>query len=92
MRNWLLALAALVGTTLLCPDPAAAYYEGPWCAIIDLGPGSTTQRCDFPNFEACRLEITGRQPGILQSQSAVVGWLVRVWPAAPPHAALTLPH
>ena len=63
MRNWLLALAALVGTTLLSPGPAAAYYEGPWCAIIDLGPGSTTQRCDFPNFEACRLEITGGNRG-----------------------------
>jgi hypothetical protein len=63
MRTGLLASATLLGTVLLGPHPAGAYYEGPWCAIVDLGPGTSTQRCDFRDFESCRQEITGGNRG-----------------------------
>jgi hypothetical protein len=63
MRNGLLALAMLTAATLLGLHPAGAYYDGPWCAVVDLGPGSSTERCDFRSFEACRQEITGGNRG-----------------------------
>jgi hypothetical protein len=58
-----LALATLMGFTTFGLNSARAYYEGPWCAIVDLGPGSSTQRCDFRDFESCRGEITGGNRG-----------------------------
>ena len=63
LRNGFLVLATLIGTTWLGLHPAGAYYEGPWCAIVDLGPGSSTQRCDFRDFESCRQEVTGGNRG-----------------------------
>jgi Protein of unknown function (DUF3551) len=63
MQKYLLALAILMGTALVGLAPAWAYYEGPWCAIVDLGPGSSTSKCDFPDFESCRREITGGNRG-----------------------------
>ena len=63
MRNRLLILAALAGFAMLGPSPANAYYEGPWCAVVGLGPGSTTERCEFRDFESCRMEISGGNRG-----------------------------
>jgi hypothetical protein len=63
MRNGFLALAMLTGVALFGVHPAAAYYEGPWCAIVDIGPGSSTSKCDFRDFESCRMEIIGGNGG-----------------------------
>jgi hypothetical protein len=62
MRNGLLVLAMLAGAALFSSSSAGA-YEGPWCAVVGLGPGSTTERCDFRDFESCRQEITGGNRG-----------------------------
>jgi hypothetical protein len=46
-----------------------AYAEGVWCLIYDQGQ----ERCDFPAFDACRLELRGQF--ILQSKSTLPGQL-----------------
>jgi hypothetical protein len=69
MKKLLLVLTMLTGTTLFGMNPALAYNDGPWCAIIDLGPGTNVERCDFWSFEACRQEIIGGNRGFCrQSQ------------------------
>jgi hypothetical protein len=78
MRNWLLALTALLGAMSFGPNPARAYYEGPWCAIVDLGPGSSVERCEFWDFESCRQEITGGNRGFCNHNPRYSG-------AAPPY-------
>ena len=61
MRRCLPILVMLTGVSLLGSYPAAAYGygEAPWCALYDIGEGSTQERCEFRDFESCRQEITG---------------------------------
>ena len=47
-----LAAAAVSGAT-----PGHARYEGPWCAKIEIGGGTSQDNCQFATFEACRQEI-----------------------------------
>ena len=63
MQKCLLILFTLIGITLLGLNPAVAYGDAPWCAIVDIGPGSSTERCEFRDFESCRQEITGGNRG-----------------------------
>ena len=63
MRRCLLILVMLTGVTLLGSDPATAYGEAPWCALYDVGSGSSVERCEFRDFESCRQEITGGNRG-----------------------------
>lgn len=72
MRNRLLILATLAGAVLLGPSPAGA-YEGPWCAVVGLGEGSTIERCDFRDFESCRQEITGGNRGFCNHNPRYTG-------------------
>jgi hypothetical protein len=62
MQKCLLALVTFVAITSF-GRPAQAYYDAPWCAVIDLGPGSSVERCEYWNFAACRQEITGGNRG-----------------------------
>lgn len=48
-----LAAAAAIGSV----QPGTAQYEGPWCAYLTIGEGSTIQRCDMRSFEMCLAEI-----------------------------------
>jgi Protein of unknown function (DUF3551) len=71
-RAFLLAVA--VATTALAGgQPAEAYYDAPWCAVFTLGPGGAVERCEYRNFESCRLDVVAgnrgfcRQNGYFQS-------------------------
>jgi len=59
MRNQsmqtLLMLGALAALVLL-PSKAQAYYEGPWCAVINIGAGVIHENCSMPNYQTCRSE------------------------------------
>lgn len=63
MRRCLLALSMLTGTALFGFNPAAAYGDAPWCAVYDVGSGSSVERCEFRDFESCRQEISGGNRG-----------------------------
>jgi hypothetical protein len=37
--------------------------EGPWCAIISLGPGSVYEDCRYRSLEACRPNVLAGNRG-----------------------------
>jgi hypothetical protein len=51
----LLGLLALAATAADTNRPAAA-APGPWCLYYSVGSEVVSQRCNFPNFEACAQE------------------------------------
>lgn len=62
--NKALFLAVAVATTTLAGSPSAqAYNDGPWCAVYSIGPGTAAERCDYRDFESCRLEIVAGNRG-----------------------------
>jgi hypothetical protein len=50
-RMNLVAIAGLAGA-FFGLQPAQA-YEAPWCAVINLGPGSIYEDCQYRSFEDC---------------------------------------
>ena len=50
-RMNLVAIAALAGA-FFGQQPAQA-YQAPWCALIQLGPGSNYWDCQYRSFEDC---------------------------------------
>ena len=50
-RMNLVAIAGLAGA-FFGLQPAQA-YQAPWCAMIQLGPGSTYWDCQYHSFEDC---------------------------------------
>ncbi len=50
-RMNLVAIAALAGACFGL-QPAQA-YQAPWCAVIQLGPGSNYWDCQYRSFEDC---------------------------------------
>lgn len=51
----MLLLAASAALALFIARPAAA-YDGPWCAVFNIGFGDVLEKCDMPSFETCRQE------------------------------------
>jgi hypothetical protein len=70
------AMAAFVDA-----KPSQAYYAGAWCAKMDVGSGTVTERCDFPTFETCRRYIIGESRSwCVQSQYYAPYWGVAIEP------------
>jgi uncharacterized protein DUF3551 len=63
MKTVILAAAAVAAATLLQAGPAQAYYDAPWCAVYTISPGGAVERCEFRNFESCRMEIIAGNRG-----------------------------
>jgi len=40
-------------------------YEGPWCALSDIGGGVMQENCSMRTLEMCRQEVDRRQPRLL---------------------------
>jgi hypothetical protein len=62
MKKSMLVLAALAATILLGNAPAQAIYNGPWCGVYSVGLGYH-EKCDYPNFESCRMDIVAGNRG-----------------------------
>ena len=54
MRTFL-SCGILAAAAVLTSGQSQA-YEGPWCAIVNIGGGFVSEHCSMPNFEACRQE------------------------------------
>jgi hypothetical protein len=67
MRRVLLAVATMIGTTLLGAGSSRAQYsaygEGRYCAVVSSGLGSVSEICNFNDFETCRLEVVSGNRG-----------------------------
>jgi hypothetical protein len=62
MKQAVLFALALAAIALFGSRPAEA-YNGPWCAVFGIGPGSAVERCDYRDFESCRMEIIAGNRG-----------------------------
>jgi hypothetical protein len=63
MKKAILVLVALATAMLFGSVPAQAYNDGPWCAVYGIGEGSSVEKCDYRDFETCRMEIVGGNRG-----------------------------
>jgi hypothetical protein len=62
MKKAILVIIPLVTTALLGSRPAEA-YEGPWCGVYSIAPGGAVEKCDYRDFESCRLDIVAGNRG-----------------------------
>jgi hypothetical protein len=46
-------VAVLAATTSFVTSPSHASGDAPWCAVINIGPGTIYSDCQYPTFEAC---------------------------------------
>jgi hypothetical protein len=77
MNKTVLVIIALAATALLGSRPAQAYYDGRCCAVYSISPGGAVEKCDYRDFESCRMEIVAgnrgfcRENGYWQGNAAV---------------------
>jgi hypothetical protein len=76
MNKSVLVIIALATTALLGSRPAQA-YDGPWCGVYSIAPGGAVEKCDYRDFESCRMDIVAgnrgfcRQNGYWQGNAEV---------------------
>jgi hypothetical protein len=63
MNKAILVSVALATAMLFGNVPAQAYYIGPWCGVYSLGGGSSSEKCDYRDFESCRMDIIAGNRG-----------------------------
>lgn len=63
MRKAALMLIAATVALLLGSQPSRAYGDGAWCAVFTLAPGGAAERCEYRDFESCRLDIVAGNRG-----------------------------
>ena len=57
-----LAAALTVAALSFSANPSKA-GEGPWCAIISIGPGAVYEDCQYWTFEQCRPNVLAGNRG-----------------------------
>jgi len=67
-----LSAALIVAVLSLSAKPVGA-SEGPWCAVISLGPGSIYEDCQYRTFEQCRPNVLAGNRGFCNINPRWVG-------------------
>jgi hypothetical protein len=80
MRKLIVIVAALAAAVLLGNRPSHAYREGPWCALMVIGQGSTIERCHFWDLETCRLEVISGNRGFCNQNPRWPGYYASTSP------------
>ena len=68
------ALAASILFDLRAGQAYAQAFEGPWCALQNVGSGSMVENCRMATFEQCRLEVVAGNRGFCKPNAR--------WPGA----------
>jgi hypothetical protein len=68
----MLIVMAVAAAILLDPRASQA-YEGPWCALTDIGGGTMHENMQHANLGDVRAGGDCRQPRLLHSQPALAG-------------------
>ena len=72
----MMRILAIAGATLVAisfeASPAKA-YEGPWCAIQNMGNGSAYEDCQYATLEACRPNVLAGNRGFCNPNPRWVG-------------------
>lgn len=58
------------------PTSAAQGYQGPWCAVFNIGAGVVQEKCDMATFEMCRHEAQFYGPTAFCRQN---NWYAPYW-------------
>jgi len=74
MNKAILVSVALAASTMFGSTPARAYYDGPWCAVFTIGPGAAAERCDYRDFESCRMDIIAGNRGFCRQNGYWQGY------------------
>jgi hypothetical protein len=69
----IMTIAALAAAALLVSAPSQAYYDGPWCAVFSLGQGDAVEKCDYRDFETCRMDIIAGNRGFCRPNGYYTG-------------------
>jgi hypothetical protein len=73
MNSALLLAVAVATTALAGGQPAQAYYNGAWCAVFSTGHGGASERCEYRDFESCRLDIVAGNRGFCRQNGYYQG-------------------
>jgi len=61
VRRMLIVIAA--GAAMLLDPRASQAYEGPWCALSEIGGNAMYENCSIPTFELCVQEVIAGNRG-----------------------------
>ena len=56
-------IVTAVAAALLLDPRASRAYEGPWCALSDIGGGVMQENCSMRTLEMCRQEVIAGNRG-----------------------------
>jgi len=71
-----LAAAAAAAAMVLGPHPGHAYSgNAPWCAVVNLGNGTSVARCVYWSFEACQPNVIAGNRGFCNTTPYWAGQL-----------------
>jgi hypothetical protein len=81
MRRFSFAAAAFATAVVVGPHAGHAYSgNAPWCAVVNLGNGTSVARCVYWSFEACRPNVIAGNRGFCNTNPYWAGQLA----ASPP--------
>ena len=72
MTRILAIVGAALAVSALEARPVQA-YEGPWCAVINIGTGSVYEDCQYASIEACRPNVLAGNRGFCNPNPRWVG-------------------
>lgn len=82
MAKILAITIVLAAAAMFASAPSRAYYNGPWCGVATLGPGSVVEKCDYRDFETCRMDVVAGNRGFCRPNGYYTGAEIR-HPARP---------
>jgi hypothetical protein len=82
MRHILAIAGAALAVSALAARPAEA-YEGPWCAVVSYGNGSSYEDCQYASIEACRPHVLAGNRGFCNPNPR---WVATYPPGTKPRA------
>jgi hypothetical protein len=59
----ILAIAGLALAVSALEARTAQAYEGPWCAVVSYGNGSSYEDCQYASLDACRPHVLAGNRG-----------------------------
>jgi hypothetical protein len=69
----ILVIAGVLITAMSFDARPSIAQEGPWCALISLGPSAVYEDCQYYSFEACRPTILAGNRGFCNPNPRWVG-------------------
>jgi len=66
-------ILAIAGVALVAISFEAIPAEGPWCAVLNVGSGSSYEDCQYATLEACRPHVLAGSRGFCNQNPRWIG-------------------